>query len=79
MKTSDLSQDELNKRAAEVFCLRPGDYIYDMTVEDDGSVVISMRELGEDGDYVDFKYRPYMADRPEALDYLMGERNDFND
>ena len=73
-----MSQQELNKRGAEVFCLRPGDYIYDVYVED-GQTIIPMRELGEDGDYVDFKYLPDMSNRPEALDYLLGKRNDFND
>ena len=79
MEQSDLDQEELNKRADEVFSLRPGDYIYDVFVEDDGSVRVSMREVGWDGDYVDFDYEPDMTERPEALDYLMGKRDDFND
>ena len=73
-----MDQQELNRRAQEVFYLRPGDFIYDVYVED-GQTIISMRELGEDGDYVDFKYTPDMSNRPEALDYLLGKRNDFND
>ena len=31
------------------------------------------------GDTVIFDYEPDMTDRPEALDYLMGKRDDFND
>ena len=79
MEQSVLDQEELNKRADEVFDLSIGDYVYDVFVEDDGSVKIPMRELSEDGEYVDFDYRPDMAERPEALDYLMGKRDDFND
>lgn len=80
MEQSVLDQEELNKRADEVFDLSIGDYVYDVFVEDDGTVKIPMRELSDlDGDYVDFDYKPDMADRPEALDYLMGKRDDFND
>ena len=79
MEQSNLDQTELNKRADEVFDLREGDFIYDVFIEDDGGVKVSMRELDEDGDYVDFNYLPDMSDRPQALDYLMGKRDDFND
>lgn len=79
MESSNLNQEELNKRADEVFDLRIGDYIYDVIIDDDSQVVVPMRELDQDGDYVDFKYRPDMTERPEALDYLMGKRDDFND
>ena len=79
MEMSNLDQEELNKRAGEVFDLRIGDYVYDVRVEDDGSVKIPMRELSEDGEYVDFDYRPNMGDRQEALDYLLGKRDDFDD
>ena len=79
MEQSNLEQEELNNRAGEVFDLRPGDFIYDVFIEDDGSVLVSMRELDDDGDYVDFHYLPDMTERPEALDYLMGKRDDFND
>ena len=76
---SNLEQEELNNRAGEVFDLRPGDFIYDVFIEDDGSVLVSMRELDDDGDYVDFHYLPDMSERSEALDYLMGKRDDFDD
>ena len=80
MESSNLNQEELNKRAEEVFDLSIGDYVYDVFVEDDGSVRIPMRELSNlDGDYVDFDYKPDMTERPEALDYLMGKRDNFND
>ena len=80
MEMSNLDQEELNKRAGEVFDLKIGDYVYDVCVEDDGSVRIPMRELSDlDGDWVDFNYLPDMTERPEALEYLMGKRDDFND
>lgn len=80
MEMSNLDQEELNKRAGEVFDLKIGDYVYDVCVEDDGSVRIPMRELSDlDGDWVDFDYLPDMTERPEALEYLMGKRDDFND
>ena len=80
MEISNLDQTELNKRANEVFDLQPGDFIYDIYIEDDGQVVVSMSEYAlEIQDTIDFKYLPDMSDRPEALDYLMGKRDDFND
>lgn len=80
MEMSNLNQEELNRRAEEVFDLAPADYIYDVIIEDDGTVKIPMRELSTlDGDYVDFDYLPDMSERPEALDYLMGKRDNFND
>ena len=40
-----------------MFDLKIGDYVYDVCVEDDGSVRIPMRELSDlDGDWVDFDY-----------------------
>ena len=80
MEISNLDQEELNKRAGEVFDLKIGDYVYDVCVEDDGSVRIPMRELSDlDGDWVDFDYLPDMTERQQALEYLMGKRDDFND
>jgi len=79
MEQSNLDQVELNKRAEEVFDLKIGDCVYDVFVEDDGLVRIPMQELGKDGDYVDFDYLPDMSGRPEALDYLLGKRDNFND
>lgn len=79
MEYSILDQKELNKRADEVFDLRIGDYIYDVIIKDDSQVVIPMRELDQDGEYVELRYLPDMTERPEALDYLMGKRDDFND
>lgn len=78
MKKTNLSLDELNKRAGEVFELQEGDYIYSVEVKDD-EVIVNMEEVDEKGRIVNFDYKPDMTDRPDALDYLLGLRNDFND
>lgn len=78
MKKTNLSLDELNKRAEEVFELQVDDYIWDVTATDD-EVTVNMEEVDEKGNTVLFDYKPDMTDRPEALDYLLGLRNDFND
>lgn len=78
MRTT-LSVAELNKRAEKVFVLDEGDFIWDVEVRDDGRVIVNMEEVDEDGDIINFDYEPNMEDRPEALDYLLGKRDDFND
>lgn len=78
MKKTNLSLDELNKRAEEVFDLQEGDYIYDVKVKND-EVLVNMEEVDEKGNIYVFDYKPDMTERPEALDYLLGLRNDFND
>lgn len=77
MRTT-LNTEELNKRAEEVFELQEGDYIWDIEVID-GQVYVNMEEVTEKGDTVIFDYKPDMNKRPEALDYLLGLRDDFND
>ena len=77
MRTT-LNIEELNKRAEEVFELQEGDYIWDVEVID-GQVYVNMEEVTEKGDTVIFDYKPDMSKRPEALDYLLGLRDDFND
>lgn len=73
-----LNQEELNERAHEVFVLEDTDVVYDLEVVD-GRVIIEMSEMDEDFDETVFNYEPDMTGRPEALDYLLGLRNDFND
>ena len=82
MERGTLSQEEFQKRCEEVFLMNDGDEAYDITVEDDGRVKVSMGEVGtkEEGfRWVYFDYEPDMTERPQALDYLMGKRDDFND
>lgn len=69
-----LSFEELNRRANEVFFLDEGDEI--ISVEGEGDCV-KVKMQNKDG-FV-FDYLPDMTDRPEALAYLKGERDDFND
>ena len=78
MVTGKLKQEELQKRCEEVFEAREGDEYYNITVDGD-KVSIYMREIDENGDNVNFVYEPNMTERPEALAYLLGQRNDFND
>ena len=74
-----LDIDELNKRCDEVFDLQEDDYIYDVELKSDGQFIVNMSEVDEDGNTLIFDYIPDMSDRPEARDYLLGLRNDFND
>lgn len=78
LKTT-LGIDELNKRCDEVFDLQEDDYIYDVELKSDGQFIVNMSEVDEDGNTLIFDYIPDMSDRPEARDYLLGLRNDFND
>ena len=76
-----LDLDTLNKRAAEVFELQADDYVWDGSKED-SIVTITMEENGtkvEGFRRVIFDYKPDMSERPEALDYLLGLRDNFND
>lgn len=77
MRTT-LNLTELNKRAEEVFDLQEGDYIFDVEVIY-GQVYVNMEEITEKGDIVIFDYKPDMSERPQALAYLLGQRDDFND
>jgi hypothetical protein len=69
-----LSFEELNKRADEVFLLDEGDEV--ISVDGEGDCV-RVRMIDKDG--LEFDLMPDMTERPEALAYLKGERNDFND
>lgn len=69
-----LSFEELNKRADEVFLLDEGDEV--ISVSGEGNCV-RVRMIDKDG--LEFDLMPDMTERPEALAYLKGERNDFHD
>lgn len=82
MERGKLEQDEFEKRCDEVFDTQLGEEYYGIRIEDDGQVYIEMGETGTKAEqfrWVYFDYKPDMTDRPEALDYLMGKRDDFND
>jgi len=82
MEFGTLNQEEFEKRCDEVFDTKLGEEYYGIRIEDDGRVCIEMGETGtkeEQFAWVYFDYEPDMTERPEALDYLMGKRDDFND
>lgn len=80
MRTTTLNNDELNDRCAMVFDLLGSDHIDDIQVVrlTNGSEETRLYIYNLDEDY-DFVYCPDMSDRPQALAYLLGERDDFRD
>lgn len=77
-KETTLNAKEIQKRCEKVFAAEEGDIFYNIIVED-GRTEIPMDEIDEDGYPRSFIFEPNMSERPEALAYLLGERNDFND
>ena len=73
-KKTKLNYEELNKRVNEVFDMNEGEKCYGLFVEDNGTVRVCL----EDSDFV-FDYLPDITERPEALQYLMGEKDSFSD
>lgn len=74
MKQTTLNEEELDRRAGEVFLLENDNHVYDFFIDDKGVCHMLMTESGGEIDY-----QPDMENRPQALSYLLGERNDFND
>ena len=70
-----LSFEELNKRADEVFLLDEGDLVISVDGEKDSVRVRMYNEISG----LEWDLLPDMTERPEALAYLKGERGDFND
>lgn len=70
-----LSFEELNKRANEVFLLDEGDLVISVDGEKDSVRVRMYNEISG----LEWDLLPDMTERPEALAYLKGERGDFND
>ena len=70
-----LSFEELNKRADEVFLLDEGDLVISVDGEKDSVRVRMYNEISG----FEWDLMPDMMERPEALAYLKGERTDFND
>ena len=70
-----LSFEELNKRANEVFLLDEGDLVISVDGEKDSTRVRMYNEISG----LEWDLMPDMTERPEALAYLKGERGDFND
>jgi hypothetical protein len=70
---------EINKRCDEVFEMRENDFVWGIYLTDDGQLIIEMEEVEDGISSGIFNYEPDMTERPEAVDYLMGERDDFHD
>ena len=66
---------ELQKRADKVFCLDEGDLVISVSGEKDSTRIKMYNEISG----LEWDFMPDMTERPEALEYLKGERGDFND
>ena len=66
---------ELQKRADKVFCLDEGDLVISVDGEKDSTRIRMYNEISG----LEWDLLPDMTERPEALAYLKGEINDFND
>lgn len=80
MKSTRITDtNEINRRCSEVFDMQEDDFVWGIYL-DNGQLLIEMEEINEEGESSGiFNYEPNMEERPEALAYLMGERDDFND
>ena len=80
LERTTLDHKELNKRANEVFILDRGEVCWGAGIDTKGPFITMTEKDEKTGeDTMPFNYLPDMTDRPEALDYLMGKRDDFND
>ena len=70
-----LSFEELQKRADKVFLLDEGDIITDVS----GDVNATRVRIYNKNTGLEWNLMPDMSGRPQALDYLLGNREDFND
>ena len=66
---------ELQKRADEVFCLDEGDLVISVDGEKDSTRIKMYNEISG----LEWDFMPDMTERQQALDYLRGDRGDFND
>ena len=66
---------ELQKRANEVFLLDEGDLVISVDGEKDSTIIKMYNEISG----LEWDLLPDMTERQQALDYLRGDRGDFND
>lgn len=76
MKRSTLNFEEMNKRCNEVFMMNDGDSVYGIFEDKYGQLRVCLENTVDE---TVWDYLPEMLERPQAKDYLMGRRNDFND
>ena len=74
-----MTQQEFQKRCEDVFVAQVGDEFYSIEIDKWNNVSIDMSEIDEKGNRIALYYTPNMEERPQALDYLLGKRDDFND
>lgn len=67
--------EELQKRANEVFLLDEGDQVISVS----GTKEATRVRMYNENEGLEWDLMPDMTERPEALDYLLGNREDFND
>ena len=70
-----LSFEKLQQRAEEVFLLDEGDLIISVDGDGNNTRVRMFNEISG----LEWDLMPDMTERPEALAYLKGERDNFND
>lgn len=73
-----LTNEEFQRRCEKVFIANKNDVFYDIYIIEN-QVCILMDEMDDENNPVSFVYKPDMSMRPQALDYLLGRREDFND
>ena len=66
---------ELQKRADKVFCLDEGDLVISVDGEKDSTRIRMYNEISG----LEWDLLPDMTERQQALAYLKGERDNFND
>ncbi len=67
--------EELQKRANKVFLLDEGDEVISVS----GTKEATRVRMYNKNEGLEWDLLPDMTERPEALDYLLGNREDFND
>ena len=70
-----LSFEELNKRADEVFLLDEGDLVISVDGEKDSTRIRMYNEISG----LEWDLLPDMTERPNALLYLLGQVDSFDD
>ena len=66
---------ELQKRADEVFCLDEGDLVISVDGEKDSTRIRMYNEISG----LEWDFMPDMTERPNALLYLLGQVDSFED
>ena len=74
MERTILKHTELNRRVNEVFDLKNHETVWDVCVDNMDNVRVALEDEETEWDYI-----PNMNERPQALDYILGKRDDFND